>query len=227
MKNVVFYLPVNYPDKTSFFQLLKALDESGVGFVELGIPTMDAYMDGPLIKDALATVMTEGFTREDLIAVLSTIKSRFSFSVILMTYESGRQNYHLDRLSTELYDGILCVDAPIEKLPPKPVLLYPPDITENDLKAKLKVNKNFAYVISGEGKPGSFSSLSSAYKGTVHKIKCYSDIPAFVGFGLKGPTDIEAVIAGGADGGVIGTEFLRRYQEDGMDGIKTYLSTFQ
>ena len=113
MKNVVFYLPVNYPDKTSFFQLLKALDESGVGFVELGIPTMDAYMDGPLIKDALATVMTEGFTREDLIAVLSTIKSRFSFSVILMTYESGRQNYHLDRLSTELYDGILCVDAPI------------------------------------------------------------------------------------------------------------------
>ena len=103
-----------------------------------------------------------------------------------MTYESGRQNYHLDRLSTELYDGILCVDAPIEKLPPKPVLLYPPDITENDLKAKLKVNKNFAYVISGEGKTGSFSSLSSAYKGTVHKIKCYSDIPAFVGFGLKG-----------------------------------------
>lgn len=53
-----------------------------------------------------------------------------------MTYESGRQNYHLDRLSTELYDGILCVDAPIEKRS-KPVLLYPPDITENDLKANL------------------------------------------------------------------------------------------
>lgn len=44
--------------------------------------------------------------------------------------------------------------------------------------------------------------------------------------GLKDPRILEAVIAGGADGGVIGTEFLRRYQEDGMDGIKTYLSTF-
>ena len=85
MKNVVFYLPVNYPDKTSFFQLLKALDESGVGSWNWESQQWMHTWMVPLIKDALATVMTEGFTREDLIAVLSTIKSRFSFSVILMT----------------------------------------------------------------------------------------------------------------------------------------------
>ncbi|MDE1548135.1 tryptophan synthase subunit alpha [Jeotgalibaca caeni] len=227
MNNVVFYLPVNYPDKTTFFQLLEALDEAGVGFVEFGIPTTDAYMDGPLIKDALATVMAEGFTHEDLILILRTIKSRFSFSIILMTYESGRRNMRLDSLASELYDGILCVDAPVSDLPPKPVLLYPPGITEKELKSKLLVNKGFAYVISGEGKTGTFTSLPTAYKATIQQIKRYSDIPTFVGFGLKGPNDVEAVVAGGADGGVIGTEFLRRYQEDGLPGVKSYLGTFQ
>lgn len=227
MKHIMFYMTLNYPNNKSFFDILEALSNEGMTYLELGIPVEDPFMDGEIIQQSHDTVLKNGLNQADVIEILKQIKEKYSFKIILMTYYAGVEKY--DLLSHEnLYDGLLCVDKNLTKKDlNKPIQLYPPKMDGLKMKEKLQNNETFAYVISGEGKTGSFDDVPTDYVDTIKNIRKFSDIPAFVGFGIKTKEDAESVFNNDADGVIIGTALMKEYIEGGIPGIKDYLKTFK
>lgn len=227
MSNLAFYIPFHYPSRKEFFALLNVLEQHGAAYVEIGIPVQNPFMDGALIKETHQEVLKQLPTHDSLIQTLKEIKEKFTFKVVLMTYKEGFDTFSLNMIPTSLYDGLLCVDQVLNKDTfHHPIQIYPPHLKEEEIISLLQNNELFAYVISGEGKTGSFNEVPTQYKDSIHFIKKHSPLPIFVGFGIKTPEDVASIVKNGADGAIIGTEFLRRFQQGGINGVHTYLDGF-
>jgi tryptophan synthase alpha chain len=224
MKNLVFYLPLHYPDKEGFFRILELLDQEEAGYLEIGIPVSDPFMDGDVIRETHKEILARNITPEDVVDTLKEIKRRFRFKVVLMTYKEGVERFRLAEVSKELYHGFLCVDGdyPPETFPNQ-ISVLSKSYDDKALSVALKYNQLFAYVVSGEGKTGSFESLPTEYIEVIKRVKSLSTVPAFVGFGIKSARDVKEVVENGADGAIIGTEFIKRYQMGGMDALTAYI----
>lgn len=81
--------------------------------------------------------------------------------------------------------------------------------------------------MSGKGKTGEFTQLPTDYLKLLPYVKRRSELPTFVGFGVKTPDDVAEILANGADGAIIGSEFIKQFNEGGITGIKEYLSELQ
>jgi tryptophan synthase alpha chain len=224
MKNLVFYLTLHYPDRETFFQILELLDKEKAGYVEIGIPVSNPYIDGAVIGQTHKEVLEQKISSGDVIHTLEEIRSRFAFKVVLMTYKEGVEHFHLSDVPKDLYDGFLCVDGeyPTGAFPNQ-IAVLGQSLDGEGLAKALEHNELFAYVVSGEGKTGSFDKLPRSYIEVVKKVKSVSKIPAYVGFGIKSAEDVKEVMKNGADGAIIGTEFIKRYQAGGMDALNAYL----
>ena len=228
MTKLAFYVTLHYPNRKEFFTILDTLEEHGASYVEIGIPVQDPFMDGSLIKETHQLVLKQGLNHDSLIETLKEIKEKFTFQVVLMTYKEGVDSFLLNTIPDFLYDGLLCVDDVITKDDfNHPIRIYPPQLKEEEIISLLKNNELFSYVISGEGKTGTFNEVPTQYKDTVRIIKKYSALPTLVGFGIKTPKDVASVLINGADGAVIGTEFLKVFQQKGLEGLNRYLNGFK
>lgn len=169
MKDLVLYMTIGYPDENTFFQMLDMLDEEKVPVLELGIPVGNPFLDGDLIRQSHKQVLDSGIGREKIVRWLQKIRREYKFRIILMTYKEGMEKFCLSELDRKLYDGILCVDEVIRAdSGMKPVQIYNETMTEVQMLGLLAENANFAYVMSGNGKTGSFSRLPDGYIRTVH-----------------------------------------------------------
>lgn len=225
MKHLAFYMTFHYPTRNTFLDILNLLDQEEAGYVEIGIPVLNPYMDGSVIQKTHQDVLEQKPDTEDLIQTLTEIRRRFHFKVVLMTYREGVEQFRLKQIPDTLYDGLICVDG-----------AYPPEVFHNQIavlsqpadlpaiKKALLHNHLFAYIVSGEGKTGSFARLPDGYIEVIKKVKAVSSIPAFVGFGIKSAANINEVMKNGADGAIIGTEFIRRYQQGGLEALREYLN---
>ena len=224
MKNLVFYLTLHYPDKETFFQILELLDKEKAGYVEIGIPVSDPYIDGGVIRQTHKEVLEKGLTKGEVINTLEEIRRRFTFKVVLMTYKEGVEHFCLSDVPKNLYDGFLCVDREYQAGSfPNQIAVLGQSLDREGIAKALKHNELFAYVVSGEGKTGSFNKLPEEYVEVVKKVKSVSKIPAYVGFGIKSAEDVKEVMKNGADGAIIGTEFIKQYQHGGMEALNAYL----
>ncbi|MEG0550855.1 MAG: tryptophan synthase subunit alpha [Vagococcus sp.] len=227
MENLAIFTVLNYPNETKFFNILDTLESRKVGYVEIGIPVTNPYVDGELIQEAHQSVMKDGLSKEKVQQALKTIKENYSFKVILMTYKEGVELFDLDHLSHELYDGIICVDQVLNpEVFNQPVYIFNEDLSDEELTGYLNSQSPFHYVMSGRGKTGSFDSVPTEYVETIKKIAVIKkDTKNFIGFGIKTKEDISSVKNNGADGAIIGTEFLKTHARDGITGIENYLDS--
>lgn len=225
MKSLVLYMTIGCPDEDTFFQTLDMLDEEHVPVLELGIPVENPFLDGSLIRRSHERMLDSGISRKKIIEWLQKIRSKYKFRVILMTYREGFSRYHLAELDTNLYDGLLCVDDVVTvNSGMKPVQIYNETMEENEMLSLLSENTNFAYVMSGSGKTGSFGHLPDGYIQTVHFLKQKTDLPVYVGFGIKTLEDVKTVCSHGADGVIIGSHFMKILSEEGLSECKKYVN---
>lgn len=71
---------------------------------------------------------------------------------------------------------------------------------------------------------GEFNQLPKDYISLVSNLKSRYKLSVFVGFGVKTPEDIANILT---DGAIIGSEFIKRYNDDGILGIEEYLKELQ
>lgn len=105
-----------------------------------------------------------------MIHTLEEIRSRFAFKVVLMTYKEGVEHFHLSDVPKDLYDGFLCVDGeyPAGAFPNQ-IAVLGQSLDGEGLAKALEHNALFAYIVSGEGKTGSFDKLPRSYIEVVKK----------------------------------------------------------
>lgn len=227
MNNLAIFTVLNFPTRHDFFQILDVLESRKISFVEIGIPTIDPFMDGRLIRGAHAKVITEGLRNSELLETLKIIKEKYSFKIILMTYKQGLKFFEINKLDHTLYDGIICVDEVLNStVYNKPIYIFNENLTEKDIKKYLNSESEFNYVMSGRGETGSFDLVPVEYIATIKKIKEVNPMSInYVGFGIQNKEDIKKVIENGADGAIIGSAFLDKFLNEGIIGISSYLDS--
>ena len=78
---LVGYLPVGYPDVDASIAAMVAMVEAGADsggaggadIVEIGVPYSDPVMDGPVIQQATATALAQGFRVADVFRVVRAV----------------------------------------------------------------------------------------------------------------------------------------------------------
>lgn len=227
MKNLVLYLTINYPTKSQFFEILDVIEKFHVGYVEIGIPVSDPYLDGSTVKKSQEMVFPR-LSSETIVSLLREIRERYSFKLILMTYSEGVKQFELFQMSKNLYDALLCVDEELEEeMFSGLVHTFTKNMDRAEIDLKLSQSSEFVYLVSGEGKTGEFTHLPDDYTELLPYVKRNTELPVFVGFGVKNSADIRSILDNGGDGAIIGSEFINRYNEDGIFGIEQYLSEIQ
>lgn len=226
-KCITFYLVANYPCRDDFFRCLDILVNNGMDILELGIPVENPHLDGKTIAEALCIVLDNGFNERVLIELLIEIKERYpNLPLIIMTYGEGINQYNL--LSKgEYYDAILCPDEYLTSNNGHVDLIqiYNEEMGDITIRERIANNQGFAYVVSGLGITGCKGELPDKYLYTIKKIRRVSSIPIQIGFGIHSPEQVKTVLNNGADGVIIGSEIIRKINEENEEELIAYIQS--
>lgn len=208
-RKLALYLPLGYPNWEMFYRVLQEIEGHGIGCVEIGLPVSNPFMDGETIKkthELTLPMLNADVVREELIKVRKIFSSR----IVLMTYAEGLENFKVRELPYWIYDAVLCVDGVQSRNDYSGIVrIYSESMSDLEMEQAVNESTHFAYVVSAVGKTGGDLSSQHAYIETIKRLRKLSDLPAFVGFGIKDNKGIKEVLSNGADGAIIGTEFIK------------------
>lgn len=224
-RKLALYLPLGYPNWEMFYRVLQEIEGHGIGCVEIGLPVSNPFMDGETIKkthELTLPMLNADVVREELIKVRKIFSSR----IVLMTYAEGLENFKVKELPYWIYDAILCVDGVQSRNDYSGIVrIFSESMSDLEMEQAINESTHFAYVVSAAGKTGGDLSSQHAYIETIKRLRKLSDLPAFVGFGIKDNKGIKEVLSNGADGAVIGSEFIRQIDSNNFANITEYLNS--
>lgn len=84
--------------------------------------------------------------------------------------------------------------------------------------------EGFIYTITMNQITGQNGNFHPELKQNILDIKQHSDVPVMAGFGIRTPEHVQEIIEV-ADGVIIGSEIVRRFNEEGIEATKQYLAT--
>ena len=87
------YFCAGYPDPEHTAEVIRALENNGVGMVEIGIPFSDPMADGPVIQHAAQQALRGGMSLRKLFAQLADIRPGVQIPLLLMGYLNPVMQY--------------------------------------------------------------------------------------------------------------------------------------
>ena len=222
-RKLALYLPLGYPNWEMFYRVLQEIEGHGIGCVEIGLPVSNPFMDGETIKkthELTLPMLNADVVREELIKVRRIFSSR----IVLMTYAEGLENFKVKELPYWIYDAVLCVDGVQSRNDYSGIVrIFSESMLDSEMEQAIDESTHFAYVVSAAGKTGGDLSSQHAYIETIKRLRKLSDLPAFVGFGIRDNEGVKEVLANGADGAVIGSEFIRQINTNDFAVVSEFL----
>lgn len=224
-RKLALYLPLGYPNWDMFYRVLQEIEGHGIGCLEIGLPVSNPFMDGETIKkthEQTLPMLNADIVKEEL----SKVRKIFSSRIVLMTYAEGLENFKVKELPYWIYDAVLCVDGVQTRNDYSGIVrIFSEAMSDLEMEQAINESTHFAYVVSAAGKTGGDLSSQHAYIETIKRLRKLSDLPAFVGFGIKDNKGIKEVLSNGADGAVIGSEFIRQIDTDDFSAITKFLNS--
>ncbi len=224
-RKLALYLPLGYPNWEMFYHVLQEIEGHGIGCLEIGLPVSNPFMDGETIKkthEQTLLMLNADIVKEEL----SKVRKIFSSRIVLMTYAEGLENFKVKELPYWIYDAVLCVDGVQSRNDYSGIVrIFSESMSDLEMEQAINESTHFAYVVSAAGKTGGDLSSQHAYIETIKRLRKFSDLPAFVGFGIKDNKGIKEVLSNGADGAVIGSEFIRQIGTNDFEVISNYLNS--
>ena len=87
------YFTCGYPKLEDTTDVISALEESGVDFIEVGLPYSDPLADGPTIQYSSQRALENGVNLDVIFEQLSTIKKTNKTPLVLMGYLNQMLKY--------------------------------------------------------------------------------------------------------------------------------------
>ncbi|WP_018155742.1 tryptophan synthase subunit alpha [Demetria terragena] len=218
---VVGYLPVGFPDVEGSIEAMRALVESGVDIVEVGLPYTDPLMDGPVIQTAATRALESGVRVRDVFRAVKAIDEAGAAAVV-MTYWNPVLRYGVDEFAHDLAaaggSGMITPDLVPDEAAPwmsaseehglDRVFLVAPSSTAERLASTTAASSGFVYAASLMGVTGARTAVDDAAELLVSRVREVSDLPVCVGLGVS-TRDQVAQIGRYADGVIIGSALVR------------------
>lgn len=218
---LIGYLPVGFPDLATSIEAALAMAENGVDAIELGLPYSDPVMDGPVIQAATQTALAAGFTLAHAFEALSAITSRTSVPVVFMTYWNPVLRYGVDRFLDAVAAaggaGLITPDlipddaeawfSASDRTGLDRIFLAAPSSTDERLSMIAERSRGFVYAASTMGITGTRSSVDSAARDLVARLRVAGAERVCVGLGISTAEQVDEVL-GYADGAIVGSAFV-------------------
>lgn len=226
-KAFVAYIMAGDPDYDTSLELIKGLPGAGVDIIELGMPFTDPMADGTTIQLAGQRALAGGQTLDKTLAMAAALRAVDDTTpIVMMGYYNPIHSRGVDRFLEQAnaagIDGLIVVDLPPEEdselcLPAQAaglnfIRLATPTTDDARLPKVLTNTSGFVYYVSITGITGAAAAEAADVAPEVARIKCHTDLPVIVGFGIRSPETAEA-IARVADGAVVGSAIVKLVEE--------------
>ena len=119
-KLLSIFLTAGYPKKESTPDIVRAVENAGADFVEIGVPFSDPMADGPTIQKSSEIALQNGINLDLVLEQIQFIRTESQVPVILMSYLNPILAYGTERLIKDAtaagVDGFIIPDLiPEEK----------------------------------------------------------------------------------------------------------------
>jgi tryptophan synthase alpha chain len=219
---LIGYLPVGFPDVATSIEGMRALVESGVDAVEVGVPYSDPVLDGPTIQAAAEPAVRSGVGIDDAIRAVRAVHDAGAAAVI-MTYWNPVERYGVDRFAAELAaaggSGAITPDlipdeagswlAASDAHDLDRVFLVAPSSSDARINSTARATRGFLYASAVMGVTGARERVGAAAAGLVERVRRQApELPVCVGLGVSNGAQA-AEVAAFADGVIVGSALVR------------------
>lgn len=202
------YLTAGYPALDSTPGLVRALEQGGADFIELGVPFSDPLADGATIQRASFRALENGVTLDYCLAVARDLRQEgLQAPVIFMGYYNPFYQYGLERLVGACreagVDGLIIPDLPPEEALDLAglcrgasldiIFMLAPTSTEERIARVCQTASGFVYCVSLTGVTGARSRLSPALAPFLARVRQHTRLPLAVGFGISTREHVQEV----------------------------------
>jgi len=231
--SLVGYFPAGYPSVEESVEALVSLANGGCNVLEIGIPYSDPVMDGPVIQRATELALANGFKVADVFHIIRGVRAKSDVPILVMSYWNPIIAFGLERFCENLLaaggQGLITPDLiPDEastwihisdRMKLERVFLAAPSSSAKRVNSAANASRGFVYAVSTMGITGERSQLDELARSVVQKIREFGDRPTCVGVGVSTPSQVREVNSY-ADGAIVGTAFIRAYEERGILGLQ-------
>lgn len=221
------FITAGFPSPDTFWDALAEIDAAGADIIEIGIPFSDPVADGPVIEDISRRSLAAGTTLSGVIEGLRARKGQFKAKLVLMGYMNPFLQYGLGQLAADCREagvsGFIVPDLPLEETPEfreavEPagltlVTLVGPNTSTERMRQYAPYTHGYVYVVSVLGTTGGVNKHVEAVTDTMRRARSVFDVPLALGFGLRHPSQLEALPEDARpDAAVIGTALLQHIE---------------
>jgi tryptophan synthase alpha chain len=217
------YCTAGYPQLESTVPVMKALQDSGVDMIELGMPYSDPLADGPVIQASSTKALANGMTIATLFEQLRGLRQQVYVPVILMGYMNPVLQYGFERFCQHAadapVDGLILPDLPeyefeteygpiMQRYGLNFIFLVTPETSEERIRKLDSLSTGFLYAVSSSSTTGKDKDMN-AVNDFLHRLQQMKlKNPVLVGFGIKDKPTFQQACQH-ANGAIIGTAFIK------------------
>ena len=231
--SLIGYFPIGYPTLDESIEAAVAMCENGVDVLELGVPYSDPVMDGPVIQAATLTALESGFKLRQTFDAVREVAKRTDVPVLVMTYWNPVVQYGVEKFAADLEAaggaGLITPDLipdegkewiqTADRHDLDRVFLAAPTSTPERYRKACEASRGFVYAVSTMGITGARQELDANARKVVDGVREASNQAlTCVGIGIS-TADQVAEVNTYADGAIVGSAFVRAYQEGGLNAL--------
>jgi tryptophan synthase alpha chain len=232
--SLIGYFPLGFPSLRESIDAAVAMCESGVDVLELGIPYSDPVMDGVVIQQATEASLANGFKLKDTFDAVRQITSRVDAPVLVMTYWNPVMQFGQENFARELKEAGAAGAITPDLIPDEAadwirttdqhdldrVFLATPTSSDVRTESACANSRGFVYAVSTMGITGAREDLDQKAKQVVASVRAQGpESMTAVGIGVSTAKQVRE-INGYADGAIVGSAFVKAYQQGGIDLLK-------
>jgi len=237
-KLLSIYFTAGYPDLEDTVTIIQQLENSGVDFVEIGLPFSDPLADGPTIQASSTQALRNGMTTSILFEQLKEIRKIVHIPLIIMGYFNPILQYGVEAFCKKCseigIDGLIIPDLPVdvyneayktvfEKYGLINVFLITPQTSVERIRFIDSISDGFIYMVSSASVTGSQSGFGKEQSDYFKRIADMNlKNPQVIGFGISNNETFKQA-TNYAKGAIIGSAFIKHLTEKGKGKISDFV----
>ncbi len=237
-KLLSIYFTSGYPKLDDTTKVISRLEESGVDFIEVGLPYSDPLADGPTIQESSQKALENGINLDIIFEQLKTIKGTNKTPLVAMGYLNQLLKYGEDKFCEACVacgiDTVILPDLPMvefenhyqqlfEKYGITNVFLITPHTSEDRIRKIDSYSKAFIYVVASASITGAKGEISDSQIEYFERIKGMNlQSKLVIGFGISDKATFDTACAY-SNGAIVGSAFIKHIGTNGVDEIDNFI----
>jgi tryptophan synthase alpha chain len=235
MGKLGIYLVADYPSRGTFLEAVRACQDLGVDFLEIGFPFSDSVADGEVLERASREALRHG-AMGDFIEGFREARAIFQGRMYIMTYAnivySRGVSQFIHRVGPA--SGLILADLPLREIPlfekgmrgtsVNIIRFLTPESRFEDIALALRGARDFIYFVSKRGTTGGGFELDEETEEKIGHVRGRG-VPVYVGFGIREKRDVDSACKV-ADGAIIGTKAVSEL-EHGIGRFRDFLASLR